>query len=451
MQTNLAESIRDTHEGRDADAILRTCTHCGFCLTACPTYQLLGDELDSPRGRIYLIKQMLEGVPVTGKTQSHLDRCLTCRSCETTCPSGVQYGHLVDIGRGIAEQKIGRKPFQSLQRNILRRVLASPAIFGGLLKLGRFMRPALPAVLQRAVPPAKAVTTWPQAIRARTMLVLDGCVQPSLEPNINAATARLLDKLGITLLRAQKAGCCGAVSYHLNAQREGLDYMRRNIDAWLPYLEQGAEAIVMTASGCGVTVKEYGHLLKHDPDYAGKAARISAVTKDISEVLLAEKEGLQELLQRSDYKLDSGSHWEGEQGGKDKATQTAQRVRQGAEDEGNTVIVSKVNRNNKIAFHSPCTLQHGQKITGVIEALLTVVGFELTPVSDPHLCCGSSGTYSLLQRELSQQLLTNKVNSLMAGDPAGIVTANIGCLMHLQSGSSIPVRHWIELLEERLA
>lgn len=411
MQTNLAESIKDTHAGREAGAILRTCTHCGFCLTTCPTYQLLGDELDSPRGRIYLIKQMLEGEPVTGKTQLHLDRCLTCRACETTCPSGVQYGHLIDIGRGIVEQKVGRKPFQWLQRSVLRRALTSPAIFGGLLKLGQIARPMLPRAWQQAVPSAKANTAWPLTRHSRTMLVLDGCVQPALEPNINAATARLLDKLGITLKRAERAGCCGAVSYHLNAQREGLDYMRRNIDAWLPHLEQGAEAIVMTASGCGVTVKEYGHLLKHDPGYADKAARISAATRDVSEVLLAENEMLIQLL------------------GKTSASQP---------------------RSKRLAFHSPCTLQHGQKITGVIEAMLTVAGYELTPVPDQHLCCGSSGTYSLLQKELSRQLLKNKINSLESGAPAGIVTANIGCLTHLQSGTAVPVRHWIELLDERL-
>ena len=413
MQTTLAESIKDTHAGREAEAILRNCTHCGFCLTACPTYQLLGNELDSPRGRIYLIKQMLEGEPVTGKTQLHLDRCLTCRSCETTCPSGVQYGHLVDIGRGIAEQRVGRGLFQALQRNVLRRALTKPAIFAGLVQVGRMMRPILPGALKRSVPPAKIKTPWPGSKHVRTMLVLDGCVQPTLEPNINAAAARLLDRLGISLMRAGQAGCCGAVSYHLNAQQEGLDYMRRNIDAWLPHLDQGAEAIVMTASGCGVTVKEYGHLLQHDPNYADKAARISAATKDISEVLLAEKESLLELLSAT-----------------------------GA---------SRKETDNRLAFHSPCTLQHGQKITGVIEAMLSMAGFELTPVADQHLCCGSAGTYSLLQKELSQQLLKNKIGALESGAPARIVTANIGCLVHLQSGAAVPVRHWIELLDERLA
>ena len=413
MQTNLADFIKDTPEGREADSILRTCVHCGFCLATCPTYQLLGDELDSPRGRIYLIKQMLEGAPVTEKTQLHLDRCLTCRACESTCPSGVKYGHLVDIGRGIIEKKIGRKPMQALQRLGIRKVLPKPAIFGSLLKLGQTFRPLLPSQLQAAVPPAKSQAAWPAVRHARTMLVLEGCVQPSLEPNINAATARMLDKLGINLVRAEKAGCCGAVSYHLNAQEEGLDYMRRNIDAWLPYLDQGAEAIVMTASGCGVTVKEYGHLLRNDPVYAEKAARISLATKDISEIMLAEKDRLADLL---------------------NANKASRKI-----------------QSEKLAFHSPCTLQHGQKITGVIEAILTTAGFELTPTPEKHLCCGSAGTYSILQKELSQQLLKNKVNALESGAPKMIATANIGCLMHLQSGTKTPVKHWVEILDELLA
>ncbi|TCV82923.1 glycolate oxidase subunit GlcF [Sulfurirhabdus autotrophica] len=413
MQTNLANFIKDTPEGLEADSILRTCVHCGFCLATCPTYQLLGDELDSPRGRIYLIKQMLEGAPVTAKTQLHLDRCLTCRACESTCPSGVKYGHLVDIGRAIVEKKIGRKPMQALQRFGIRRVLPQSTIFGSLLKLGQTLRPLLPGQIQGAVPPVKQQTAWPASQHARTMLVLDGCVQPSLEPNINGATARLLDKLGINLVRAEKAGCCGAVSYHLNAQDEGLDYMRRNIDAWLPYLDQGAEAIVMTASGCGVTVKEYGYLLRNDPMYAEKAERISAATKDISEIILVEKDCLADLL--------------------------------------NAKNTGRKTPKEKIAFHSPCTLQHGQKITGVIEALLTAAGFELTPTPEKHLCCGSAGTYSILQKELSQQLLKNKVNALESGEPKIIATANIGCLMHLQSGTQTPVKHWVEIVDELLA
>lgn len=406
MQTNLVDSIKHTAAGQEAEAILRACVHCGFCTATCPTYQLLGNELDSPRGRIYLIKQMLEGAAVTEKTLLHLDRCLTCRSCETTCPSGVRYGRLVDIGRAIAEEKIGRSPWQAAQRRLLRAVLPRPAIFNSLLALGRLFRPLLPGALAKEVPIARPAKPWPAMRHARTMLVLEGCVQPGLAPNTNAAAARVLDRLGITLFSAEKAGCCGAVSYHLNAHADGLDYMRRNIDAWWPYVEQGTEAVVMTASGCGAMVKEYGHLLRHDPAYAGKAARISELTKDLSEILAAEKEGLLRLVS------------------------PAQR--------------------GKAAFHSPCTLQHGQKIVGVIEELLTMAGYELTPVADKHLCCGSAGTYSILQKELSQQLLRNKLDALQSGSPAQIASANIGCQAHLQSGTDLPVRHWVELLDEAL-
>ncbi|OIR19835.1 lactate utilization protein A [mine drainage metagenome] len=406
MQTNLIESIRHTADGQEAESILRACVHCGFCTATCPTYQLLGNELDSPRGRIYLIKEMLEGAAVTEKTMLHLDRCLTCRSCETTCPSGVQYGRLVDIGRGYAEEKTGRSMGQRIQRGLLRRVLPRPAVFNSLLAAGRLVRPLLPRSVARSIPVAQKTTARPAARHARTMLVLEGCVQPGLAPNTNAAAACVLDRLGVSLVGAEKAGCCGAVSYHLNAHADGLDYMRRNIDAWYPHVEQGAEAVVMTASGCGAMVKEYGHLLRHDPAYAAKAARISALTRDLSEVLAAEKDGLLNLLT------------------------PAQR--------------------GKVAFHAPCTLQHGQRIVGVIEQLLTAAGYELTPVADKHLCCGSAGTYSILQQELSQQLLRNKLAALQSGQPVQIASANIGCQTHLQSGTDLPVRHWIELLDEAL-
>lgn len=413
MQTNLADFIKNTHEGSEAEAILRACVHCGFCTATCPTYQLLGDELDSPRGRIYLMKQMLEGQPVTQKTQMHLDRCLTCRACETVCPSGVRYGRLVDISRDIVEKRVGRGVVAGAIRFALRQVLPRPGVFASLLKLGQWVRPLLPGRLKHTVPPEpQAMGTWPAARHIRKMLVLDGCVQPALAPNINAAAARVLDQLGISLLRAEQAGCCGAVSYHLNAQQEGLDFMRRNVDAWWPYIEkQGIEAIVMTASGCGVTVKEYGHLLSHDPAYADKAARISTLTRDISEVLAAEADKISELLGNSKLKT----------------------------------------QNLRLAFHSPCTLQHGQQIMGLAEKTLLAMGCELSVVPDTHLCCGSAGTYSILQPQLSQRLLKNKVAALESGSPAQIVTANIGCLMHLQSGTSLPVRHWIEVLDERLS
>lgn len=411
MQTQLADYIKDTPEGREADRILRSCVHCGFCLATCPTYQLLGNELDSPRGRIYLIKQMLEGGAVTGKTLLHLDRCLTCRACETTCPSGVQYGKLIDIGRGIAEKKVGRGLLAQLQRKALRALLPTPALFGPLLKLGQLLRPWLPATLKANVPAPVAAGEWPAPRHARKMLVLDGCVQPLMAPQINSAAARVLDRLGISLIVAPEAGCCGALSYHLNAHDEALDYMRRNIDAWTPYLDQGAEAIVMTASGCGVTVRDYGYYLQHDPAYAEKAARVSMMTRDVSEILVAEKAALQKLLAK--IKPEAG--------------------------------------NAKLAVHTPCTLQHGQKISGVLEAILTTAGYEVAPAPDGHLCCGAAGTYSILQPELSSQLLKNKLAALETNQPERIVTANIGCLLHLQSGTQKPVAHWIELVDEVLS
>lgn len=380
--------------------------HCGFCTATCPTYQLLGDELDSPRGRIYLIKEMLEGAKVSAKTQRHLDRCLTCRACETTCPSGVQYGRLLDIGRAVAEQQVGRSLWQQMQRRMLRSVLPRRSLFNALLTAGRIVHPLLPPRLRASIPPAHNAAGWPQTTHGRTMLVLDGCVQPGLAPQINVAAARVLDSLGISLLRAPQAGCCGAISHHLSAQEEALDYMRRNIDAWWPYLQQGTEAIVMTASGCGAMVREYGHLLRHDPAYADKARQVSALTLDISQILTAEQAQLHHKIS------------------------TAPR--------------------GKLAFHAPCTLQHGQKIVGVVESILTHAGYELTPVKDSHLCCGSAGTYSILQAELPQQLRDNKLDALQAGAPAQIVSANIGCLHHLQAGAQVPVRHWIELIEEIL-
>jgi len=420
MKTNLAEFIRNTPEGREADSILRACVHCGFCTATCPTYQLLGDELDGPRGRIYLIKEVLEGHSVTAKTQLHLDRCLTCRACETTCPSGVQYGRLVDIGRNIVEKRVGRPFSELLKRAALRAVVPNPALFGALFKVGQYLRPLLPGALKRKVPKAVARdNVWPEPHHARRMLVLEGCVQPSLAPGINPATARVLDRLGVSLVKAEAAGCCGAVTFHLNRQEDALDYMRRNIDAWWPHIEAGAEAVVMTASGCGTMVKEYGHVLARDPAYAEKAKRVSDLTKDISEIILAEREELEKVLGSSLAPRSSSL-----------APASAAQPR--------------------VAFHSPCSLQHGLQIRGKVEDLLAAAGFELTSVPDSHLCCGSAGTYSILQPELSQKLLKNKVNALESGTPALLATANIGCLTHIQSGTALPVRHWIELLDERL-
>ncbi len=400
MQTQLADFVKNTPEGREAEAILRTCVHCGFCTATCPTYQLLGDELDGPRGRIYLIKQFLEGHEVTRKTQVHLDRCLTCRSCETTCPSGVNYHRLADIGRGLISERVRRPPIERLLRRALRMVLPHRGRFTPLLRLGQTVRGILPGSLRATVPIRQPAGPWPVNQHERKMLILDGCVQPAIAPDINAATARVLDRLGIQLITTPKAGCCGAVSHHLDAHAEGLDFMRRNIDAWWPQIEAGAEAIVMTASGCGAQVKDYGHLLAHDPAYADKATRVSALARDIGDIL--NDEALEQL---------------------------------------------PVTPPGPVAFHTPCTLQHALRTHGKVEQVLRRLGFTLTPVADPHLCCGSAGTYSILQPTLSQQLKRNKLKALEAGNPTLIMTANIGCLTHLQSGTERPVRHWIEVVD----
>jgi glycolate oxidase iron-sulfur subunit len=404
METHLADFIKDTPEGRQAERILRTCTHCGFCTATCPTYQLLGDELDGPRGRIYLMKQALEGQPVTIKTQLHLDRCLTCRSCETTCPSGVRYGRLVDIGREVTDARVPRSASDRMKRRVLRAVLPYPKRFGPLLGLGRTVRPLLPDSLRRKVPARQSPGPTPERRHPRTMLILEGCVQPAIAPGINGAATRVLDRLGITLVSGEGAGCCGAVSYHLTAHEEGRAFMRRNIDAWWPHVESGIEAIVVTSSACAAMIKEYGELLDHDGRYAEKAARISALAKDTCQVL----EG-----------ADPASLKDG------------------------------IDTSRRIAFHSPCTLQHGEKLNGVVESLLARLGFELTPVPNAHLCCGSAGTYSLLQSEISQRLLRNKLGALESGSPEVIATGNIGCLAHLQSEAHVPVTHWIQLLDNQ--
>lgn len=410
MQTNLADLIKQTRDGQEADAILRKCVHCGFCLATCPTYQIFGDELDSPRGRIYLMKQVLEGQPATASTQLHLDRCLTCRNCETTCPSGVEYGRLLDIGRKLVEQQVARPQPQRWVRWVLKEFLPRKWLFSPAMRVGQLLRPLLPQTLRSKVPPRQAAGVWPSQSHTRRMLLLDGCVQPSMSPNINAATARVLDALEVQLVCAPKAGCCGAIRYHLNDQAGGLKDMRRNIDAWWPYLDGSAgnpvEAIVMTASGCGVTVKEYGHHLAADPAYADKAARVSALTRDLSEIL---PDFLPQLQQR---------------------------------------LAGKVPR--RVAWHPPCTLQHGQQIRGKVEAVLRAVGVDVQLCQDSHLCCGSAGTYSVLQPATSLQLRDQKLGNLQATEPDLIVSANIGCITHLQSGTTLPVRHWIELIDSAL-
>ena len=423
MQTQLAPQFANTPEGIEAERILGKCVHCGFCTATCPTYQLLGDELDGPRGRIYLMKQVLEGATPTRKTQVHLDRCLTCRNCESTCPSGVDYGHLLDIGRKLVDAKVPRPMGERALRWALKEGLPSP-LFAPAMALGQLVRPLMSTALKNKVPPKQAAGDWPTATHARKVLILLGCAQPAMAPNINSATARVFDAIGVQCVVVPKAGCCGAVKFHLNDQDGGKAEMRANIDAWWPHVQgsadtAGVEGIVMNASGCGVMVKDYGHILQDDPAYAAKAAQISELTKDVSEWLPELSEKLRDQLPHRDALS------------RDEA---AQRT---------------------IAFHPPCTLQHGQQLRGGVEKYLGELGFNIKVTGcEAHLCCGSAGTYSVLNPDLSYQLRDRKLGHLNetfgATPPDVIVSANIGCITHLQSGTATPVRHWIEVLDQAL-
>ncbi len=405
MQTNLIQSVLDSADGREADGILRSCVHCGFCTATCPTYQELGDELDGPRGRIYLIKNLLEGETATRTTQTHLDRCLTCLNCETTCPSGVEYHKLIDIGRNRIEQQVSRPLGERLMRWCLRQLVPYPGRFGPLLRLGQTLRPLVPESLRGKLPPPERVEQpRPTAgVHARQVVLLKNCAEPLLTPRVVAATVRVLDALGIGVLQPG-GGCCGAVSQHLSAPEEARGFMQRNIDAWWPAIEAGAEAILVTASGCGAMVKDYGWHLRDDPAYAERAARVSALARDLSELLSADD------LARLPSPIERGLP-------------------------------------ARIAFHPPCTLQHAQGLMGRVEGLLGGVGFELLPVRDSHSCCGSAGTYSILQSELAGRLRTKKLDALEQGGPALIATANVGCQTHLQAAARVPVMHWIELFD----
>ncbi len=404
MQYKITESIKNTSQGKRAEEILSKCVHCGMCNATCPTYELLGDELDGPRGRIYQIKQVLEGEQATRTMQHHMDRCLSCLNCETTCPSGVEYGRLAEIGKELIEERVERPVLQRIIRKGLRQILPFSLRFSLLLNTGRFFRPLLPSFLKSKIPVLQEPGVWPALKHERTMLVLNGCVQPSLSPNINSATARVLDRLGISLQSVSQSGCCGAVSLHLQAEEEAKEFMRANIDAWWPYIEAGAEAIVVTASGCGTILKDYNEYLSDDPVYSIKAKKISSLVKDISEIIY--DENISKLINEKQIL--------------------------------------------KLAVHCPCSLQHGQKLPDLIEKILTKTGYQLTTVKDSHLCCGSAGTYSILQKSISNTLRNNKLKSLEEENPEIIVTANIGCLHHLQAGTNRPVKHWIEILDINL-
>ncbi len=404
MQTNLHPSFKNTVVGVEAEEILRSCVHCGFCTATCPTYQEISDERDGPRGRIYLIKQLLETGSATEKTRDHLDKCLSCRSCETTCPSGVKYARLADLGKEIIEEQQTRPLQERLVRWTLRQVLPYRHRFTALLRVGQLFRPIMPTVIKRKIPFRVKSTPWPTTTQSRTMLLLAGCAQPGATPNTNAAAARVLDKLGVTLKEAPKAGCCGAVSYHLSKHEEGLNFMRNNIDAWWPEIQAGAEAIIITASGCGAMVQDYGELLKDDDQYASKAKRISELSKDLSEVV------------------------------------TVAEIKKLSFKESKTTT----------AVHCPCSLQHALKLPDSVEPLLAAAGLATTKTKDKHLCCGSAGTYSILQPKLSAKLLDNKLKALSIESPDRIVSANVGCQLHLGTKSEVPVQHWIELIDESL-
>ncbi len=406
METHLAAWIRDTPQGREADAILRSCVHCGFCVATCPTYQLLGDELDGPRGRIYQIKQVLEGAAPTRSTQGHLDRCLTCLGCETTCPSGVRYGRLLEIGRHVVDARVTRPLPERLARAALRAGLTRPRLFGFALALGRALRPLLPATLRAKLIERRAPGRTAAGGQPRQVLLLTNCTQDALLPSIDRATSRVLAALGVEARAEPRAGCCGAVRAHLGDPDGGLAAARRNVDAWSARLDAGVEALVMTASGCGVHVKDYGRLLAGEPAYAERARRVSERTVDLAEWLQAELKAL--------------------------------------------VTLAPPARHARVAFHAPCTLQHGQQLRGRAEAILEALGAELAPVAEAHLCCGSAGAYSLLEPGLSRALRERKLRGLNASAPREILSANIGCIAHLASGSAVPVRHWIEWVDERI-
>ena len=408
METHLADWLKGTRDGDEAEAILRKCVHCGFCTATCPTYQLLGDELDGPRGRIYLIKSVVEGEKPTASTMEHLDRCLTCRNCESTCPSGVDYGHLVDIGRKLVEQQVERPASQRFMRTLLRETLTRRWLFDPAMRVGQAVRPLLPEALKAKVPERRDPGKRPSRSHARKVILLEGCVQPGMLPSIDAATDRVLDRLGLEAIRPQGSGCCGAIRHHLNDQAGAANDARRNIAAWWPLIEAGAEAILINASGCGAMVKDYAHLLADDPEWAARAKQVVERTRDLAEWLPAE--------------ID--------------AAMAAGRLRAAS--------------SSRVVFHPPCTLQHGQKVRGVVEALLTRLGATVLPVGESHLCCGSAGTYSVLQPQLSGELRSRKLGHLTAGEPELILSANIGCITHLQAGTGTPVRHWIEWLDEQM-
>ena len=416
MQTSFtAEQLADP-DIRSSERILRTCVHCGFCTATCPTYVLLGDELDSPRGRIYLVKQMLEGgKPVTDRVVRHIDRCLSCLSCMTTCPSGVHYMHLVDHARKHIEHEFRRPWADRALRGLLAMVLPRPWLFRLALLGAAVSRPLVPLLPERlaamlrlapATVPGPSAVDRPQVFpaqgprRARVAL-LGGCAQPVLAPEINEATIRLLTRHGVEVVMAAGAGCCGALTHHMGKEAPALRSARANIDAWLAEAERGGlDAVVVNASGCGTTLKDYGFMLRDDPAYAERAARVAGMAKDVTELL-----------------------------------------------DGLGLLPAVADTDMVVAYHSACSMQHGQRIRQEPKRLLAAAGFVVVEPAESHLCCGSAGTYNLLQPAIAARLGARKVANLEGLRPDVIAAGNIGCLTQIGSGTAIPVVHTAQLLD----
>ena len=408
MHVDISPKLSDSADAKAAALLIRSCVHCGMCLPACPTYRLFGNELDSPRGRIYLLKNTLESGVAAPAAQKHFDRCLTCRACEPACPSGVEYGKIADFGRALIAREKPRPFLQKAIRRFIAEFFSRPIFVGIIVRIGWAIRFFLPSSLVRTLPNSPAVSL-PFPRHRRRMILLEGCAQSAFAPSINSSLAKILDKIGVSAIVAPAAGCCGALRFHLDLQKEGRNDMRRNVAAWHSLLKSGdAECILMTASGCGASVKEYGAHLAEDSAFAEKAKFVSEKTADAAEFLRREWESLTPHLD-----LESA----------DK---------------------------KRVAAHEPCTLQNAAKLPGIVGELLGRSGFEVTPSADSSQCCGSAGAYSLLQPQISKRLRERKLQSLMGGGPQIIATANIGCLLHLRGGTDTPVHHWLELLAEKI-
>ncbi len=403
MRTRITSPLAETAAGAIAGEVLRACVHCGMCNATCPTYHLTGDELDGPRGRIYLIKQALEGEPVGRLTQNHLDRCLSCRACETTCPSGVEYHRLLDVGREVVAHQAPRPWSERLFRGAIRALCIEPWRLATLIALGRPFRFALPAILKGKLPPKVEIGSRPTRVHERRMSLLKGCVQSATAPHVNAANQRVFDKVGVTLTETPGVGCCGALSFHLDAPDEGRALARRNIDAWIGELDAGAEAVIVNASGCAAFIRDYPDILAEDPVYAARARRVVENLRDPIEVL-----------------------------------------------ETTPPTPHRTPARPRIAVHQSCTLRNGPRLGDAPARLLASLGYDPQPVGDAHLCCGSAGAYSLLQPTMAGKLRAEKITALTGGAPQAIYTANIGCWMHLGEKSPVPVRHWIEAVDDLL-